>query len=89
MVIFLHNLYISELAIITGCTVRITFVWILTIVMVWFKTYEKHYETFCLLTLSALCKIFSSLFFQESRIWHFMQIVTNEDILHEMSNLVF
>ena len=29
------------------------------------------------------------LFFLENRIWHFMQIVSSEDNLHEMSNPVF
>ena len=29
------------------------------------------------------------LFFQENRIWYFMQIVSNGDDLHEMSNPVF
>ena len=29
------------------------------------------------------------LFFPENRIWHFMQIVSNGDNLHEMSNPVF
>ena len=30
-----------------------------------------------------------SLFFPENRIWHFMQIVSNEDNLREMSKPVF
>ena len=29
------------------------------------------------------------LFFQENKIWHFMQTVSNGDSLHEMSNPVF
>ena len=29
------------------------------------------------------------LFFQENRTWHFMQIISNGDNLHEMSNPVF
>ena len=48
------------------------------------------------LTLSTLGKIFSRrhfeiffLFFSENRIWHFMQIVSYGDNLHEMSNPVF
>ena len=48
------------------------------------------------LTLSTLGKIFSRrhfeiffLFFPENRIWHFMQIVSLGDNLHEMSNPVF
>ena len=48
------------------------------------------------LTLSTLGKIFSRrhfeiffLFFSENRIWHFMQIVSLGDNLHEMSNPVF
>ena len=49
-----------------------------------------------LLTLSTLGKIFSRryfeiffLFFPENRIWHFMQIVSLGDNLHEMSYTVF
>ena len=49
-----------------------------------------------LLTLSTLGKIFSSwhieiffLFSPENRIWHFMQIVSTGDNLHEMSYPVF
>ena len=30
-----------------------------------------------------------TLFFQEIMIWHFMQIVSYGDILHEMSNPIF
>ena len=53
-----------------------------------------------ILTLSTLGKFFSRrhivgftffssfFFFQENRIWHFMQILSNWDNLHEMSNLV-
>ena len=48
------------------------------------------------LTLSTLGKIFSRrhieiflLFFPENRIWHFIQMVSNGDHLHEMSNPVF
>ena len=48
------------------------------------------------LMLSTLGKIFSRwlieiffLFFRENRIWHFMQIVSSGDNLHEMSNHVF
>ena len=31
----------------------------------------------------------SFLFFLENRIWHFMQIVSLEDTLHEVSNPIF
>ena len=48
------------------------------------------------LTLSTLGKIFSRrhyeiflVFSPENRIWYFMQIVSNGDNLHEMSNPVF
>ena len=39
--------------------------------------------------LNALGKKISEniLKFSENRIWHFMQIVSQEDILHELSNL--
>ena len=47
-------------------------------------------------TLSPLGKIFSKrhfeivfLFFTENRVWHFMQIVSTGDNLHEMPNSVF
>ena len=30
-----------------------------------------------------------SLFFPENKIWHFMQIVSNGDNLHEMSDPIF
>ena len=49
-----------------------------------------------ILTLRMLGKVFSRqhieiffLFFLENKIWHFMQIVSNGDNLHEISNPIF
>ena len=58
----------------------------------------KNEGTMChvMCSVSTLGKIFSrqhteifSLFFPENRIWHFMQIVSIGDNLHEMSDAVF
>ena len=61
-----------------------------------FVSFVKCWFKYLPLTLSTLGKIFSRrhfeiffLFFTENRIWHFMQIVSLGDNLHEMSNPVF
>ena len=62
----------------------------------WVKEYLKHISLS--LMLSTLGKIFSKwhftifflfCFLPRNRIWHFMQIVSNGDNLHEVSNYVF
>ena len=62
----------------------------------YFKLSPSVFWPGAMLTLSTLGKIFSRrhfeiffLFFSENRIWHFMQIVSLGDNLHEMSNPVF